>query len=98
MWYWGHIHNGIVYSPSSAIGKTLGRCAGHGAIPFGNGKDLGTLDAISFYANVPMQNPDANQANRVRNGFATLAFSSGQVVETFYDQYGNQPWTNTVKT
>ncbi|HVR41160.1 MAG TPA: metallophosphoesterase [Thermoanaerobaculia bacterium] len=97
MWYWGHIHNGIVYSPSSAIAPTLGRCAGHAAIPFGNGKYLGTQNAITFYANAPMENPDPDQANRVRNGFATLAFSSGQIVETFYDQYGNAPWTNTVK-
>lgn len=96
MWYWGHIHNGIVYSSKSAIAPTLGRCAGHGAIPFGNGAALGQMDTIAWYANVPMENPDPQQANRVRNGFATLAFSSGQVVETFYDQYGETPWTNTV--
>ncbi|HWW60514.1 MAG TPA: metallophosphoesterase [Thermoanaerobaculia bacterium] len=96
MWYWGHIHNGIVYSSSSAIAPTLGRCAGHGAIPFGDGKFLGTQKTITFYANAPMENPDPKQANRVRNGFATLAFNNGSVVETFYDQYGNAPWTNTV--
>src|SRR5216684_2574226 len=35
-WYWGHIHNGIVYTmPTVASNFTLGRCLGHGAIPFG---------------------------------------------------------------
>ena len=97
MWYWGHIHNGIVYSSKSAIAPTLGRCNGHGAIPFGDGAALGEMDTIAWYANAPIQNPDPQQANRVRNGFATLAFSSGKVVETFHDQYGIQPWRNTVK-
>lgn len=53
MWYWGHVHNGVVYNtdkltfpettiPKSTTGKTPQfRCCGHGSIPFG--------DATGFY-------------------------------------------------
>ena len=38
-WYWGHIHNGIVYECAgrdvAARNKTKARCIGHSAIPFG---------------------------------------------------------------
>ena len=39
-WYWGHIHNGIVYTGSVSLSPdkqttTLCRCLGHGAQPFG---------------------------------------------------------------
>ena len=96
MWYWGHVHSGIVYSSASAISPTLGRCSGHGAIPFGAGKALGALPTVSFLASEPVQDPDKEQAHRVRNGFATLTFTPDSVVEAFVDQYGNKPWTNTV--
>src|SRR6202012_2420746 len=36
-WYWGHVHNGIVYTTENAThSSTLCRCVGHGAIPFGS--------------------------------------------------------------
>jgi len=35
-WYWGHVHNAIVYSlPTAVSSHTRARCIGHGAIPFG---------------------------------------------------------------
>lgn len=38
-WYWGHIHNGIVYNCTGrtppARNATKARCVGHSAIPFG---------------------------------------------------------------
>jgi hypothetical protein len=38
-WYWGHIHNGIVYNCTgrspNARNATKARCIGHSAIPFG---------------------------------------------------------------
>ncbi|WP_298902842.1 metallophosphoesterase [uncultured Psychroserpens sp.] len=54
MWYWGHVHNGIVYNtdklsfpntkiPKSTTGKTPQfRCCGHASIPFGNGSGFYT--------------------------------------------------------
>jgi hypothetical protein len=40
-WYWGHIHNGIVYTRNVSLSPskqtaTLCRCLGHGALPFGS--------------------------------------------------------------
>jgi hypothetical protein len=50
MWYWGHVHNGVVYNteklefsdgtviPKSTTNKTPQfRCCGHASMPFGNG-------------------------------------------------------------
>lgn len=65
VWYWGHVHNAIVYDklhdPGAAQGTahpTKGRCCGHGAIPFGNAWGLqdrnGNTDAnILYYAHTP---------------------------------------------
>jgi len=65
VWYWGHVHNGIVYdklhdftSKPVITFPTKGRCCGHGAIPFGkawgledkNGKQLPN---ILYYAQTP---------------------------------------------
>nr|WP_321244250.1 metallophosphoesterase [uncultured Psychroserpens sp.] len=54
LWYWGHVHNGIVYKteklsfpntkiPESTTGKTPQfRCCGHASMPFGNGSGFYT--------------------------------------------------------
>src|SRR5262249_43989315 len=62
-WYWGHIHNGVVYNSSATMSsnrqtKTLCRCAGHGALPFGNAYywkngtkyNLGQSQYVAYYA------------------------------------------------
>jgi Calcineurin-like phosphoesterase len=98
LWYWGHIHNAIVYSPQSAAGAdTLARCIGHSAIPFGSAYGLqnatgGDLASVSYFANTPMPNPDVQQQNRVLNGFALLTFSQDSITEQIYDQLGNVAW------
>ena len=65
LWYWGHVHNGIVYNKlytSKTAPKmfsfTKGRCCGHGAIPFG--KAWGLEDAsgkqdpnVAYFAHTP---------------------------------------------
>jgi Calcineurin-like phosphoesterase len=96
-WYWGHIHNAIVYSDQSAADpKTLSRCIGHGAIPFGSAyglQDNGTdLDTVTYFANTPMPNPDKQQQLRVLNGFALLTFDQNSITEEIYDQLGNLAW------
>lgn len=68
LWYWGHVHNAIVYdklNDSSATPviaaeaiTTRGRCCGHGAIPFGKAWGLedssGNTDPnILYYAHTP---------------------------------------------
>lgn len=104
VWYYGHIHNGVVYSRQSAAGeRTLCRCVGHGALPFGNAYELHKpkphedepIDAVTYYAHTPLPHPSVLQGNRVLNGFAYLEVSKDTLSEQFYDQLGDLAWSNT---
>lgn len=87
-WYWGHVHNGIVYPNPTATGNSFyGRCVGHGAIPTGNAWGLAAAppSQVQCYDNTPLPGVPL----RVMNGFALLTITStGQVTETFYQQDG----------
>ena len=98
LWYWGHVHNGIVYDQIDQSGKipTKGRCCGHGAIPFGNAWGLqdangNNLPNIVYYAHTPDPAlPDTSgpkPANpRVRNGYALVTLhTDGGFTEAFYE-------------
>jgi hypothetical protein len=91
-WYWGHVHNGIVYkdsAPGLAGTGIQARCAGHGAIPFGNGYGLDGNANVEWYAQTPysaLATPTPQQVNRVLNGYAILTFSGSTVTEEFYNQ------------
>lgn len=97
LWYWGHIHAGIAYDTSSAIGKfgVRAACCGHGAIPMGDPWGLQRHSTgVAWYAHTPVggQAP----ANRVRNGFAMLTVSSDGVEEAFYNAGDLKPvWTRS---
>lgn len=91
-WYWGHVHNGIVYSPLSAGGSVKCRCLGNGGIPIGNASWFRNAPAISFYTNKPVANPTIQQQLRVQNGFAIIEFAGGNIKETWYYQDGSQAW------
>jgi hypothetical protein len=105
-WYWGHVHNGIVYSAQSfpAENGAKARCAGHAAIPFGVG--YGLMDdtgankrSIEYFAHELLSseysNTDAQQANRVLNGFAMLTLKTDSITEEFIDQTGIVRWSTT---
>jgi len=105
-WYWGHIHNAIVYSDQSfpAQNGTKARCVGHGAIPFGVGYGLQTPDgsnkpSIEYFAHELLSsaypNTDAQQANRVLNGFAMLTLKPDSISEEIIDQTGTVRWSKT---
>ncbi len=105
-WYWGHIHNGIVYSDQSfaAQNGTKARCVGHSAIPFGVGYGLQNPDgsnkpSIEYFAHELLSsayaNTDAQQANRVLNGFALLTLKADSIAEEFIDQTGTVRWSQT---
>ncbi|BAV05907.1 hypothetical protein SAMN05421788_11719 [Filimonas lacunae] len=93
-WYWGHIHNGIVYNSPVTIGdfatNTYCRCLGHGAIPFGNASSLQNLAGVEWYAN----NPPVDAAGKeVSNGSVLLSFALQDnqvtaITENFYDVSG----------
>jgi|SRR5215831_11361330 len=94
-WYWGHVHNGIVYpNPTFTKNNVYGRCLGHGALPFGDAWGLATVpkSQVQAYANTARPNP--NPTPLMMNGFILLTITqSGQVTETFYQQDGSQaPW------
>ncbi|MBI4852988.1 MAG: metallophosphoesterase [Acidobacteria bacterium] len=88
-WYWGHVHNGIVYKSPTVTGRnTLARCTGHAAFPFGNAWELNECENIVYYAHTP--NPDGGV--RVYNGFTMLTIKSdGTVKEDFYEQNTKNP-------
>jgi Calcineurin-like phosphoesterase len=94
MWYWGHIHNGIVYNNTAATQTTLARCLGNGAIPIGKANWLLDLPTIDYFTQTPLGDSDPNNALRVKNGFAILTIENGVVSENWYDQDGNQSWNN----
>jgi len=105
-WYWGHIHNGIVYSDQSMAGQagTKGRCSGHGAIPFGVAYGLQNADGsnnttIDYFAHELLtsayDNTDTQQTNRVLNGFTLLTIGGDSIKEEFYDQTGAVNWSET---
>jgi hypothetical protein len=106
-WYWGHIHNGVVYNSdvtmsSSRQTTTLCRCVGHSAVPFGDAyywKDgethepLGQNPNVEYYAGTPLPNPNdyPQWKKRVKNGFAVLTLSQGAIQEAFYEQGSSSP-------
>lgn len=92
-WYWGHLHNGIVYSSFSASGEgTRCRCYGNGGIPRGAPFEFdeytGENKPIQWYAQKSYDDDLPEQRKRVMNGFATLTFTENEVVETYYHQNG----------
>jgi hypothetical protein len=105
-WYWGHIHNGIVYSDQSfpARNGVKARCSGHGAIPFGVAYGLQNADgtnkpSVEYFSHELLssayENIDAQQTNRVLNGFAMLTLKPDSISEEFIDQTGTVRWTQT---
>lgn len=106
-WYWGHVHNGIVYADDlpfyrnqqneNATSKM--RCCGHASIPFGRAKEsyLGNFSTgpdsmVSYYAHTQMPEPtDEVQKLRVINGFAVININGASMTETFYEVSNENP-------
>ncbi|MFL0355726.1 metallophosphoesterase [Erythrobacter sp. GH1-10] len=85
LWYWGHVHNGIVYPDVVDGPETLGRCCGHGAVPFGNAWGIAEQTKTLYYSHTHDDAFDAGNP-RVYNGYALVAFQGdGSVIETFYE-------------
>jgi hypothetical protein len=101
LWYWGHVHNGIVYDSIDGSGSipTKGRCCGHAAIPFGNAWGLQdpqghTIPNILYYAHTPDPAlPCTDGPNpRVRNGYALVTLhKDGGFTEAFYETGESDP-------
>jgi hypothetical protein len=99
-WYWGHVHNGIVYKspvniPVSKYNKkafktyTYARCAGHGALPYGYASALTKNTNIEW---VEGKEKKIILNGPLQNGFVVLSLSSDsktgqltQITEDFYN-------------
>jgi len=95
-WYWGHIHNGIVYN---GVGRqpegrnhTKCRCVGHGAIPFGLAWGLekyrGDGKPIAHFSTKSR----GSSGNELMNGFATLELDKEDIAERFFTEDGSRAW------
>ena len=105
-WYWGHVHNAMVYSETSFPGQNnvKARCVGHGAIPFGVAYGLQNPDgtnkpSVTYYAHELLStmydNTDLQQSLRVMNGFAMLTIGPDSIKEQILDQTGTERWSQT---
>ena len=107
-WYWGHVHNGIVYDspisvpveegkPLMLLTDTYARCLGHAALPYGIASSLENKPII--YKADSLQPAPSKQ---LYNGFAmiTLKTANNQlnsIEESFYD-VSDQPQPRYSKT
>lgn len=99
-WYYGHMHNGVVYNNSAVQGGYICnsglspqiRCFGHASIPIG--KAYGLLDekdemkkGIDYFASTPLPNPDNKLllSKRVKNGFMLITIHAGKLTEQVYE-------------
>lgn len=81
-WYWGHLRAGYVHSPD--VAPFRGRCAGHGAIPWGRAWGLDGADGIEWFE----EQPSTIGSHRIVNGFALLTLAGGELTEQFIDETG----------
>lgn len=87
-WYWGHQHVGAVYKPLA--NRTLCRCLGHAALPWGLASTLQGSQQVEWFETRNAQDPD--DPLRVFNGFVLLALDGNKLAERFYDENGNIAW------
>jgi hypothetical protein len=85
-WYWGHVHNAIIYSSPITIGtyqtNTYCRCLGNGSLPYGTASTLAKAPYIDWYAGqgAPVQ--------LLPNGYATLRFEfEGNTVSSISESF-----------
>lgn len=107
-WYWGHVHNAIVYTYPVAILpdaqlpiislNTYARCVGHAAIPYGPSSALDHRPIA--WREASLQPPPSRQ---LYNGFAMLTLTlngNGQVAsitENFFDpRKTTSVWTKEI--
>lgn len=99
-WYYGHIHNGVIYNNAAKQGEficTSGlspqiRCFGHASIPIGKACSLtdeqgGMKKGIDYFAATPLPNPNNNLSlsRRVKNGFMMITLDGSQFSEHVYE-------------
>ena len=90
VWYWGHVHAGVVYRNHDPQGRNVAcRCCGHGALPWGQAPVFNSPPNVLWYEK-PADDRDIPQ--RVLNGFAVLYLDGPDIDEVFYDENGGAAW------
>lgn len=92
-WYWGHIHEAIVYHAQLGV---LGRCAGHGSIPYGAASELAPAEqegVVEWYETQLANDPKVPM--RVLNGFVQLSLDGSDLAEEFIGENGETRWPMT---
>jgi hypothetical protein len=91
VWYWGHVHAGVVYRNHDPQGRNVAcRCCGHGALPWGQAPVFNSPPKVLWYEKRPADDRDIPQ--RVLNGFAVLYLDGPDIDEVFYDENGGAAW------
>jgi hypothetical protein len=91
LWYWGHVHAGVVYQNHDPQGRNVAcRCSGHGALPWGQAPVFNNPANILWYEKRSAHDPDIPE--RVLNGFNMLYLDGPNVSEVFYDENGGVAW------
>jgi len=88
-WYWGHLHNGIVYAEQGGL---KARCAGHGAIPYGVTSELDGNERVLFSESKNAM--DDGYPERVLNGYARVRLSGEEIIEEFIGEDGSVRWSS----
>jgi hypothetical protein len=91
-WYWAHEHVGARFAPFGPPNRQfLGRCVGHGGIPYGPEK-VGDVPGGATVEWTETEKPGAQdpEPRRGKNGFVLLELRPGPqgLSETFIDEYG----------
>jgi hypothetical protein len=87
-WYWGHLHNAIVYQKTTQ--GYLGRCVGNGAEPYGKASVLDGHDTVQWYETKLAG--DQSSKNRVLNGFAHIQLNGVELHEQLIGEDGTVWW------
>lgn len=89
-WYWGHLHNGICYA---AQGGLHARCAGHGAIPYGDARELDGQPQVLWSER--QRAGDEDYPERVLNGYVKVRLAGKDICEEFIGEDGTVRWTSS---
>lgn len=90
-WYWGHQHNGVVYTARDGCAP---RCIGHGAIPYGNATMLAGVPTVQWSESVSAGDPSV--PHRVSNGFARVTLDGATLREELVAEDGTVRWRGEV--
>jgi hypothetical protein len=99
LWYWGHVHGGLVFEPIALGTNThlYARCAGHGGVPYKPYPKLETLGANAIkVAWAERELATTGDTRRAWNGYVLLTLNGPKVKEEFFDENGRKRFQNDI--